>query len=136
MALVQWDGTLAVGVEALDAQHKYLFTIINSLHEKSRTRTDKAALMETLDSLDHYVRYHFRTEEELLSRHGYPELADHLKGHGVFAAKVEDLKAKARDSFDPAQLSEALVFLLDWLVGHIQRVDQRYAAFLKEAGEK
>ena len=136
MALVQWDGSLAVGVEALDAQHKYLFSIINNLHAKTRSRTDRAALMETLDSMEHYVRYHFRTEEELLERHGYPELSAHCKAHEIFSAKVEDLKTKGQEHFDPAQLAEALVFLLDWLVEHIQRVDLRYSDFLKAAGEK
>ncbi len=136
MALVQWDGTLAVGVEALDAQHKYLFAIINSLHEKSCTRTDKAALMETLDSLDNYVRFHFRTEEELLERHGFPDLFPHQQAHGVFERKVEELKSQAAGHFDPALLAEALIFLLDWLVAHIQKVDLKYAPFLKKAGEK
>ena len=136
MALVQWDGTLAVGVEALDAQHKYLFAIINSLHEKTRTRTDKAALMETLDSLDNYVRFHFRTEEEMLERHGYPEIRPHQKAHTVFERKIEEAKAQASDSFDPSLLSETLIFLLDWLVAHIQKVDLVYAPFLKKAGEK
>ena len=31
MAIVCWDGSLTIGVDAIDAQHRYLFEIINTM---------------------------------------------------------------------------------------------------------
>lgn len=136
MALVQWDGSLATGIPVVDEQHSYLFNIINSLHEKSRARPTRAALLESLDSMVLYVKYHFRTEEEMLEACGYPALQDHRAEHQAFAEKTEAIKAQAVEHFDPALLTEALVFLLDWLVAHIQKRDLEYVPFLKAVGEK
>ncbi|MBU1040738.1 MAG: hemerythrin family protein [Proteobacteria bacterium] len=131
MAIVCWDGSLKIGVDAIDAQHRYLFEIINNMQGKLATGHPREALLDGLDSMRTYARFHFETEEALLERHGYPEREHHRQAHQEF------LEALERLSGQPASTElahQALGFLLSWLAGHIQSEDGRYAPFLAEHG--
>jgi len=130
MAIVEWDGSLAVGVEAIDRQHRELFRIINSFHDKIGREEDSFALAVVLDSLKNYVTYHFGFEEKLLERNGCPELAGHQALHDSFAQAVERFEAGL---VQPSRqdLLELQTYLLDWLVNHIQAQDLRLAPFMK-----
>lgn len=131
MAIVCWDGSLKVGVELVDAQHKYLFEIINAMQGKLARGDAHSALVEGLDSMRTYARFHFESEERLLSEHGYPDLASHRESHREFLTEVERLAG-----LEPTTPSacQALGYLLTWLVGHIQSVDGRFAPFLSDQG--
>lgn len=131
MAIVCWDGSLQVGVDLVDTQHKYLFEIINNMQGKLARGDALAALADCLDSMRTYARFHFESEERLLAEQGYPDLAAHRAAHREFLAEVERLAGAERTS---RTACEALGFLLSWLVGHIQTVDGRFAPFLAERG--
>lgn len=131
MAIVCWDGSLRIGVEAVDAQHRYLFEIINNMQGKLAQGKPVWALEDGLDSMRTYARYHFETEERLLDEHGYPEREIHRQAHREFLETLERLSSQ------PPTLElayQALGFLLSWITGHIQAVDGRYAPFLAERG--
>lgn len=138
MAIVCWDGSLKVGVDIVDAQHKYLFEIINSMHAKlargdaALARGDAAlALADALDSMRTYARFHFETEEGLLGLHGYPGLAAHKAQHREFLSALEGFASAEPTT---ALAHQILGYLLTWLSGHIQTEDGRYAPFLAEQG--
>ena len=131
MAIVCWDGSLKIGVEAVDAQHRYLFEIINNMQCKLALGHAREALLDGLDSMRTYARFHFETEERLLEEHGYPELKVHREAHHEFLAALDRLSAQP---FAPELAYQALGYLLSWLAGHIQAVDGRYAPFLAERG--
>jgi len=131
MAIVCWDGSLKVGVDVVDAQHRYLFEIINEIQEKLAMGHARNALQDGVDSMRTYARYHFDTEERLLEEHGYPDLKAHRQAHREFLEALDRL-AGQEPSTDLAH--QALGFLLSWLSGHIQAVDGRYAPFLAERG--
>lgn len=131
MAIVCWDGSLKVGVDAVDAQHRYLFEIVNAMQAKLSAGHPRMALLDGLDSMRTYARVHFDTEEALLEGHGYPELKAHRQAHREF---LEAMEALSGQEPTPALAHQALGYLLSWLVGHIQAVDGRYAPFLAERG--
>ncbi len=75
----------------------------------------------------------FEKVEQFFLKHGYPETVKHTHEHNAFIAKVagfqNDLKAGR------VMLSmEVLNFLKEWLIGHIQIVDKKYAPFLNAKG--
>ncbi|MFW5837656.1 MAG: bacteriohemerythrin [Desulfovibrionaceae bacterium] len=132
MSIVQWDGSQALGVDIIDKQHKHLYEVINSLHNKLHApHADKSSLVTTVDSMRQYVRFHFTTEEELLKRYGWPNLEEHKQLHREFALKADELLIKAETDLNRA-LREALVFLVGWLVNHIEGQDQMYGPFLRD----
>lgn len=134
MAIVNWDGSLAMGIESIDIQHEELFRVINSMYDKmQREGMEKHALVEGLDSLRSYVKYHFRTEEKLMEEYGYPELEQHRKEHEVFSERIYLFAQRPLDQTNET-LEEMQSFLLNWLIKHIQRTDRKYMQFFKENG--
>jgi methyl-accepting chemotaxis protein len=131
MAVVCWDGSLRIGVEAIDAQHRYLFEIINTMLDKLALGHAREALQDGLDSMRTYARFHFDAEERLLFGHGYPEREAHRRAHREFLEALDSLSGQPAT---PELAHQALGFLLSWLAGHIQAEDGRYAPFLAELG--
>jgi len=131
MGIICWDGSLKIGVDAVDAQHRHLFEIIDHLLERMTTGHPSAALMDGLDSMRTYARFHFDAEERLLDMHGYPDREAHRQAHREFLENLDRLTAQ-----EPTQemAHQALGFLLSWYAKHIQTEDGRYAPFLAEAG--
>ncbi len=135
MGIVQWDGSLATGIESVDIQHEELFRVINSMYDKAGRGFEKNAVIEGLDSLRSYVRYHFQTEEKLLAKHDFPELDAHKREHQVFSERIELFAQRPLEQIQET-LQEMESFLLGWLIKHIQRTDMKYAAFLREKGAR
>ncbi|MFP5221784.1 MAG: bacteriohemerythrin [Acidobacteriota bacterium] len=124
MGIVEWDESFAIGVDIVDTQHRELFRVINSFHQRIGAEDDAFALRVALDSLKNYVTYHFGTEEKLLARGGCPELAQHQGAHAAFTALVGRYEA-SRDDADGEDLLRLQDFLVGWLVSHIRDEDLR-----------
>jgi len=133
MALVTWDQSYGVSVSRLDEQHQKLFSLINSLHEAMRQGKGQEVVQDTVRELAAYTATHFRAEEELLRKAGYPGLVAHEAEHQKYVAKVnqfaEDLKAGRN-----ASSISVLGFLKDWLAEHILRTDRSSSAYLNAQG--
>lgn len=129
MGIVEWDGSLVTGVEPIDRQHKELFRVINSFHDKIGQEEDTFALATVLDSLKNYVNYHFTFEEKLLERNGCPELEAHRALHQEFFGTVDrfELASAASTRHDLLELQN---YLMDWLVRHIEKEDLRLKRYL------
>lgn len=133
MSILVWDGSLASGIEEIDTQHKELFRIINSFHDKIMDTRAPFALVEALDSLKSYAKYHFRTEEGYMRRYGYIDYETHKAEHDQFAAELDTFLPMHEK--DPKAAHEALqCFMINWTIKHIQFRDMRYVPFFKEVG--
>ena len=135
MALFEWNDDLCVGIKKIDDQHKYLFNLINRLHDAMRSGQGNAILEEILGELVNYTETHFKDEEALMERYGYKDLAAHREKHQTFVKQLQDHQAKFKVSKLGVSV-EVMVFLKDWLVKHISGTDQLYAPVLKEKGAK
>ena len=133
MSILLWDGSLSTGLEEIDTQHKELFRIINSFHDKIMDARAQFALVEALDSLKSYAKYHFRTEEGYMRRYGYADYEAHKAEHEQFTAQLDSFLPMHEQDADAAH--EALqCFMVNWLIKHIQFRDLRYVLFFKEVG--
>jgi hemerythrin-like metal-binding protein len=133
MALVTWNDSYSVKVAQCDEQHKMLFSIINELADAMRMGKGQETVGETVVELLQYTKIHFQQEEELMRKAGYPQLAPHQEMHKKFVADVAALRKKA-DEGESANSVKVLNMLRDWLLNHIQKVDQQYSAHLNAAG--
>ena len=134
MQQIAWDEKMSVGVQALDEDHRQLVRMVNELYESILAEDAGGVLQSVLDRLTLYTVEHFRREEELFLRYGYPEAEAHANEHARLIAQVE----KARKNFGSggnAVLSLELInFLRQWLLSHIQGVDKKYGPFLNGHG--
>ncbi len=129
MAFLAWTDQFRLNVKEIDEQHKYLFSLLNRLHNSVIEGAEQSALDKVLAELIEYTVYHFNSEEKLLKENNYPELDIHKQEHDELTRKVIELQTKFRDG--SATISfEVLDFLSDWLTKHTMGSDQRYAAFI------
>lgn len=133
MALYDWDNTLyGVGITRFDDDHKKLLGFINKLHEAMLDGKGKDVLDGIYQELIDYTRYHFSAEEQQMLEANYPQYAEHKAMHANLMIQFADLQEKLK-SGDRKISIETFGFLKDWLFGHIQVQDKKYAPFLKKS---
>mgnify|MGYP001626180519 CR=1 FL=1 len=131
MSFMEWSEKLVTGVKECDDQHKKLVSLINDLYDAMKQGKGKEVVDKALDELVKYASYHFTTEETLMTKYGYPELAAHKREHEYFKNKIKeflDKKAKGEVTLSV----EVMSFLKDWLIKHIMGTDKKYGPFLKQ----
>jgi len=131
MALYDWDNVLyGVGINRFDDDHKKLLGFINKLHEAMLSGKGKDVLDGIYQELMDYTKYHFSAEEQQMIQANYPHYAEHKAMHSSLITKLSELQEKLKS--DNRKISiETFGFLKDWLFGHIQVQDKKYAPFLK-----
>jgi hemerythrin-like metal-binding protein len=133
VAVFQWNQGYSVGVGAMDAEHKRLIELIHGLYEAMGEGKAGEIMDAVIDDLAAYTRLHFKHEEDLMQRYGYPKLAEQRQAHREFVSRVESLAAEASDRKVGLALRTA-DFLKKWLVGHIQGMDKQYSSFFASRG--
>ena len=128
---IAWKDYYSVGDESLDAQHKQLLGIINELYSAIEQGADRLAVRPILDRLLQYTLTHFKHEEEVMSAHDYPGLAQHKAFHDKMRQRTIDYCENA----DLVTGRDLFSFLKQWWCNHIQEQDKDYAPYLKVAVE-
>ena len=132
MSLIEWTDKLSVGVEAIDADHRKLVTLLNRLHRMAREEADTGLMAEVLDELIRYTQYHFQAEEQLMRLARYPDYEAHKARHEELKEEVTRLRADFERKPEIVHGHRMFTFLSDWLMRHILREDMQYAPYLQE----
>jgi hemerythrin len=133
MALLTWTAEqFATNVTAADDEHKVIFDLANALND-AVSGGNRADVGARLDALIGYVAAHFKTEEDLFDKHGYPDAVAHKAKHAELVNTCLDVQKK----FHAGEIEitgDTCVFVKDWLYNHIPNVDKHYGPFLNEKG--
>jgi len=129
-----WNDRYSVGVAAMDEDHKRLINLINQLQTAALYHTSDAYEQEAFDALIDYTKTHFQREEEMLEKHGYPDLEAHKKQHQAMIDKVSNLVSEYQQNAD-VTIDNTISYLKIWLIKHINGTDKEYSGFLNERGE-
>ena len=127
MRLADWSDKLLFGIDGIDAQHKQLFDLAATFEGNG----DQIRVMKTLALLSDYIKVHFKDEELLLERCGYPSLAEHRELHARFKSMLYDLLRNANQmSLD--EIAEQVKYLINgWFYNHIMIADLDYVSLVK-----
>jgi hemerythrin-like metal-binding protein len=131
--LFPWSDTFSVQIGIIDMQHKNLVNIVNELHLSMVTGHGREHLGKILANLIKYTQVHFKTEENLMFSHQYPEYVKHKAEHDNLTATALDLQGKFQRS-EVGLTIEVMDFLKDWLTKHIMGSDKKYGPFLNSKG--
>ena len=120
-----WDPSLECGDERTDDEHRQLFVMGNTLLDMAMTPHPPAVVAQCLDALLAHVTAHFRAEEEMLARVGYPARAAHARIHQ--ALTDEALRLRARLQQGALGLDEVVRFLVVRVVHeHLLGTDTKF----------
>lgn len=133
MGKLEWNESLAFGIESLDAQHKELIRIANVLLKSVRRQQSAFIVKNVLRRLREYTVFHFNAEEAFMEEIRYPARGEHAQLHAGLKQQVKEYQYRL---YQQEVLSDTLVltFLKKWLMSHIIEEDMKVAAFLREKG--
>ncbi|QJB56985.1 bacteriohemerythrin [Pseudodesulfovibrio sp. zrk46] len=121
MTQINWNEDMLVDLPTIDAQHKKLIAMCNSLLNAMINGMGNEVLDTLFDELLGYTSYHFDDEEAFMKQIGYPQREAHMVVHERLKNDVQIFKKKLlTEGVDP---SDALAFLNNWIVKHIQSMD-------------
>ena len=133
MAIITWtEAQFGTHIAATDEEHQTIFNMLNKLHD-TVTAGDLPAANALLDKFIPFVAKHFKTEEDLMTAHNYPNFAAHKAAHDKLVETALGLQKQVHEG--KAQLSaETTAFVRDWLVNHIPNIDKPYGPYLNDHG--
>jgi hemerythrin len=140
---VEWDDRYTVGIELIDEQHRELASQVNNLYLNCQKEGQEAKLLFDLNiqPLLRCMSYHFSSEEKMLRRIKYPDLAAHIQQHsaiikivteGIRCIQYEEssvLIAKNR-------LPEFAAYLRDTFINHVAVLDKKYVSYIHFVNRK
>jgi hemerythrin-like metal-binding protein len=125
---MKWDDSFAIGIEAIDNQHKKIFEHLLALENSVIKRDPWHILRFFVAQLSEYMQFHLAVEEALLEIVGYPDRSAHGDSHAKLVAQIASLEEKLKTNAN----GESLVgFFEDWFIRHVLSSDRDYASFVK-----
>lgn len=124
-----WNNSLAIGIEAIDKQHKKIFEHLLALENSVAKRDPWNIVRFLLSQLAEYMEFHLAVEEAMLEIIRYPRQTDHCQAH----AKIMEQIAELEKQLQRTGSGESLVnFFEDWFVRHVLGDDRQYADYVKK----
>jgi hemerythrin len=131
--LKTWSDEYALGIQALDEQHRGFFEAGHRLYDAILNCEGEKRVEESVAFLRDYANRHFKEEEGFMEKHAYPHLAQHKKQHTEFLETLDGLRHDL-ELFGPSQhlADRTWEISQEWLVNHIIEEDTRYAHYIKQ----
>jgi len=132
-AVLEWNDSLVLNIRSLDDQHKKIVNYINELNKAMNAGDPKQTTRKILGDIVDFTRTHFKTEEDLFDKYGYPETNQHKAIHKELISQVITLQKQLENGVPNLEMP-LMEFLKDYLVNHFLTIDKDYAPFLHEHG--
>jgi diguanylate cyclase (GGDEF)-like protein/hemerythrin-like metal-binding protein len=127
---IDWIKDWESGVRSIDTEHRLIVHLGNELINLSISESPNAYILKKIDELFSFIRTHFRNEEAILERVGYPELANHRNIHEEC---LREGKSVYRDYLNhvgnPSMFFNLLVNKI--ITEHMVKEDSKYFPFVK-----
>lgn len=125
MALIDWKDEFAIGIAAVDYEHRELIRMINELHAQLAAPGASAdAVGAFLGEINARISAHFALEEKEMRDRHYDALVEHKRDHERLLDEIRDLMDQYEDDerFDERELARRLT---DWFAIHFRTHDAR-----------
>ena len=113
---IVWKPEYILGIPIIDEQHRGIVTMINTLHFGMQNNYIENVLNPIIDMMYDYTHIHFRIEEDLLEKIGYPNIERHRILHNELSVRLTDMSRSTMLGKDPYQFMD---FLKQWWLNHI-----------------
>jgi hemerythrin-like metal-binding protein len=124
MQAFEWSRLFETGLNDVDAQHRRLVDLLNSLASQLDDNVP-AQIDALLGELARYTVYHFQCEENLMAEVGLDEVhvAGHRAAHQKFIAQVQAWM-HTRNMAGQISTQQLVDYLANWLIFHILGEDR------------
>lgn len=135
MALLHWRDGLALGVPAIDDDHRRLIDSINRLNVVIALGAEPAGVAAILDELGEHTRGHFRREEMMMRQSAYPGYDAHCALHRALARRYEEMRASCRSGAGGSRMQRFCDALAEALLVHMVEEDAKIRPFVTKVDE-
>ena len=125
MALIDWKDEFAIGIPAVDFEHRELIELINQLHAQlTQPGAPPDAVADFLGEINGRIGAHFALEEKEMRDRHYDQLAIHKADHERLLDEIRDLMDQYEDNqgFSEQELARRLN---GWFAVHFSSHDAR-----------
>lgn len=124
MPLIEWKDEYSVGVPDVDAEHRDLIELINTLYASMQARDGRPDVMEFLGEIYVRIASHFALEELIMRRHEYDEYREHKRDHEHLLEEIRNIMDDYEDGkvLDDDELANRLD---SWFSEHFRTRDAR-----------
>ena len=123
-----WHDRYNIGVEAIDREHRKLFSIMNKLSAYGGENDEKSrwAYQEGIKFFKGHAMKHFAEEEMYMVSIGYEGYETHRRLHDIFRQKTlpEIEKELMLTKYSPEAVDHFLGVCAGWLIGHTLTEDR------------
>ena len=131
---IEFLDTLRTGHPTIDAEHLKIVNAINNVSE-AILAGEYDRCPELLDIFMQTCISHFKSEEQLLARLGYPGLADHSVFHSELVLKAKSVRVLCMDRDRDDSIRRCFDEMATLLIEDVVRGDLQFVSFLVEKGE-
>lgn len=138
MKAFEWSQDLETGIGVIDEQHQQYGRFVNAFLEACTGRDiPHRRLVKAFSFLNAYAREHLSTEESLMKEYDYPGRAEHVQLHRHLSSWIEKTRHRVdSDTLEPDFVMAVNGVLVEWFQEHIQAVDKRMTAYLRQLAEE
>ncbi len=133
MQFFPWKEQYRLNISEIDEQHRLLVAMIDRLHTAMAEGKGKSVLDDIITELYNYTKFHFITEERLMSEYDYPGFAQHRREHKELIGKVLAMMERKKEN-SLGLSSDLSIMLQEWLNSHILETDKKYSEYLATRG--
>ena len=135
--IVVWDEKYSTGIDDIDDQHKQLVFLTNELYQACLNGKNAVGpvFKDAMSQMVEYVRFHFKTEQDLLKQMNYPYYKDHAVQHNELIKHI----IEASNEFVQGKrfvANKFVITLKDWVFGHIAYYDKIYVSYFDGQARK
>ena len=129
-----WRKTMSVGNDVIDYGHRHLIGYVNTIELVLQSPNEKELIEEALEQLYEATVRHFRREEVIQRKVGFPQTLHHRREHKKLLTQLTNVKTKISACGNSGELTEyapeLTIFLRNWIVEHVFHEDMAVRPFL------
>lgn len=122
-----WKDEYFVFIDEVDLQHQYFLTEINKIRGFYRHGYSYITIDDILQEIVNYAKFHFKSEENLMAEHKYPQFEIHKKEHEDLFNKL--LVHSTKIEHKEESLEDLHSFLVSWFAEHTTKEDKDFGRF-------
>jgi hemerythrin len=131
---IHWDSKFEIGHPRIDFEHRIFLDLIIDLGKSAAAGDPRDRLLRIIREIEAYARFHFVSEENIMTDLAYPELEHHQQEHRLLLATLED---KVYEFLHGKLDAGAIVaFSYEWFALHTTQVDKKIAAYIEQRTDR
>jgi hemerythrin len=127
MKRMKWEDSFNLGIPLLDAQHRRIVEMINTLLETPVLEYSSETFSDLLTKSIAYATEHFTSEEAFMEEINYPGIAAHRLEHKEFLVRIAEESKNAMEKKN--EEADLLPFFIRWLSYHILTTDMHIVKY-------